>query len=434
MTQRPIKILLLCTCLAAVSTPCISQTHPAKELTFHSDQGLTIRVHKGVIAVNNKDLYRFHFDDIIYSSKRNQLIRSGGSTFLFLETDGRPNRDLLYAFKITSEKVDSVANAISSEIWDMDGDGYPEFGGTDLNEAHPSEDSMYYLPSSYYEIRRGRIIYDTAYSEEIDRRINGVYWPHPIDGNGNCCTAIVKPGKRKVTQVPLTHPLILSERTDGPANVRDTINGRQLFRLYSNVPVYTSDTAHKWQRIALNVQISKETSESHILRAGSKLSDDYMDVGETLADIHFSAEDVHKEHGYITLTIMGYTAVQNILPSTVPENILPRLIAQGMPTIGELSDFLKGFQFSKGQMDRFTKWQLDQPYVSGPSASMRLLLAFSGDKLVGVVHSRQLGKEGDGLKHYRLNRGYTLSVTGNTDKGDIIDLIALFNKFINAAG
>jgi len=432
MTLQLMKTLLLPTCFTAISITCLAQTHPAKELTFHSDQGLAIKVHKGVIAVNNKDLYKLRFDDIIYSSKRDRLIRDGGSTFLFLEIDGRPNRDMLYAFKISANRVDSVANAVSSDIWDMDGDGYPEFGGTDLNEAHPSEDSMYYLPSSYFEIRNGRISYDSAFSEETDLRINGVYLSHPADVNGSCCTTIVKPGKRKVTNFPLTHPLILSERTDGPANVRDTINGKLLFQLDSNVPVYTSDTVHKWQRIALNVYISKETSRSHVLHARSKLYNEYMHVGETLADIPFDEMDVQEEHGYITLTLKGYTSMQNILPQTVPENILPRLIAQGTPTIAGLTDFLKGFQFSKGKIDRFTCWQLDESYVSGPSSPMRLLLAFNGDKLLGVVHSRRLGNEGD--RQYRLNRGYIVSVAGNPDITDVNDFIAAFNKFINAVG
>jgi hypothetical protein len=433
MTLQLMKTLLLPTCFTAISITCLAQTHPAKELTFHSDQGLAVKVHKGVIAVNNKDLYKLRFDDIIYSSKRNRLIRNGGSTFLFLEIDGRPNRDMLYAFKISANKVDSVANAISSDIWDMDGDGYSEFGGTDLNEAHPSEDSMYYLPSCYFEISNGRIAYDSAYSEEIDFRINGVYLSHPADVSGSCCTTIVKPGKRKVTNFPLTHPLILSERTDGPANVRDAINGKLLFRLYSNVPVYTSDTVHKWQRIALNVYISKEISQSHVLPAGSKLYNEYMDVGETLADIPFDEMDVHEEHGYTTLTLTGYTSTQNILPETVPENILPRLIAQGASTIAGLTDFLKGFQFSKDKIDRFNTWQMDESHVSGPSAPIRLLLVFNDDKLLGVVHSRRLRKEGEEFKQYRLKRGYTLSVTGNAEIAGVNDFIAAFNKFIDAA-
>jgi hypothetical protein len=116
-------------------------------LIFHTMLGLEVTVHKGSIKVNNRNLYKIQDEEFLFPSKRNRLIENGGSVFMFLEINGSPNKDRLYVLKITKDKVDSIANSISSEIRDFDGDSYLEFGGSDLIEVHPSNDSMYYILS-----------------------------------------------------------------------------------------------------------------------------------------------------------------------------------------------------------------------------------------------------------------------------------------------
>ena len=176
----------------------ISQT-VSGNLIFHTTQGQKINVHGGTISVNGKGLYKFEEDGIIYSSKRNKIIESGGTVFLFLEVDGNPNLDRLFVFKISTNRVDSITNTISSELKDLDGDSYMEFGGSDLTEVHPSKDSMYYIPSDYYKIREGKIIYDSALTKIIDIRVNGIYLLNPGDANGYCCKVIPKPKNKKAS-------------------------------------------------------------------------------------------------------------------------------------------------------------------------------------------------------------------------------------------
>lgn len=149
--------------------------------------------------MNGRNLYKLEFDDIIYSSKRNRIIENGGSTFLFLEVNGSPNLDRLYVFKISNSKVDSITDAISSDLKDQDGDTYLEFGGSDLTEEHPSKDSMYYIPSRYYEIKNGQILYDSFFTKKMDVKVNGLYMAHPANAHGFCCKVIPKPGKRNKT-------------------------------------------------------------------------------------------------------------------------------------------------------------------------------------------------------------------------------------------
>ncbi|MFY0256047.1 hypothetical protein ACDQ55_19075 [Chitinophaga sp. 30R24] len=169
---------------------------PANELHFTSSQQQLITVYKGTIFVNGNKAFVFHEDGINYKSKRNRLVEDRSSVFLFLEIDGSPNKNRMYVFNIDHSRADSILDAISSDVKDLDHDGNFEFGGSDLTEVHPSPDSMYYVPSRFYEIKKGKITYDAELTEKTDMKVNGVYLSDPLDKDGNCCKVIPKPKKR----------------------------------------------------------------------------------------------------------------------------------------------------------------------------------------------------------------------------------------------
>lgn len=177
--------LLLCICLPAMAQK------QANELHYTSSQQQLITVYKGTIFVNGNKAFIFPNDIINYKSRRNRLIENGKSVFLFLEVDGKPNKDRMYVFNIDHSKADSILNVISSDVKDLDHDGNLEFGGTDLTEQHPSPDSMYYIPSEFYEIKKGRITLDKELIEKTDKKVNGIYLANPLPNQ-----VIPKPKKR----------------------------------------------------------------------------------------------------------------------------------------------------------------------------------------------------------------------------------------------
>ncbi|MEC5146311.1 hypothetical protein [Chitinophaga sp. 212800010-3] len=182
--------LLLFTCLSSRAQK------PTNELHFTSSQQQLITVYKGTIFVNGNKAFQFPKDIINYKSRRNRLIENGKSVFLFLEVDGSPDKNRLYVFNIDHSLADSVANAISSDVKDMDHDGNLEFGGSEAPKPYPAADSMYYLPSRFYEIRKGKIVYDAELTESTDKKVNGIYLADPLDSNGKCCRVIPKSKKR----------------------------------------------------------------------------------------------------------------------------------------------------------------------------------------------------------------------------------------------
>ena len=172
------------------------------QINLKTSKGDIVRVKKGIIYFNDKKILSFQYDDLIYGSKLNRLLEDHNSIFLFLAENGRPGLDHLLAYKITASKAILMADAILSPLRDLDHDGFLEFGGNDLTEMYPNRDSMYYIPTAYYEIRNGKIIKDMTLTRQQDIKLNGTYLKSPLDANGNCCKLIPNPkrlkGKRKI--------------------------------------------------------------------------------------------------------------------------------------------------------------------------------------------------------------------------------------------
>jgi hypothetical protein len=424
MATYRIKTLVLLSISLMVLIPASTQT-VVNNLIFHTTQGQKINVHGGVISVNGKDFYKLEDDGIIYTSKRNKIIENSGTVFLFLEVNRSPNLDRLYVFRISTTSVDSITNAISSDLKDLDGDTYLEFGGSDLTEEHPSRDSMYYIPSRYYEIRNGQILYDSSCTIKIDKKVNGIYLPDPLDKDGNCCKAILKPGKKNETII--VDRFLKSERIDGPANIRDTINGKLLFKLDDNVPVSTTDTANKWYRISLRINLDSAQLNNLVIQNGSELFSNGIKIGIALETIHLKETVLVNQH--LNGVLRGFTAESNIKQQTIPEKVLSRIIRQnGSMDVSDLDDFIEAFQFSVSTNDLLFGYYLDDGVGYGSPHPLRLFLAFNDRRLFGVVHSRKL--DYSVAEEYTLKRGYSLTVVGHQDQKLVNKFIKQFNEYI----
>lgn len=172
-------------------------------LSFKTLAGHTIKVVGRQILYDNKMILKIRYaDDVLYESKANRLIEDHGSVLLFIAMAGNPNVDRLNVFLITPTKATLLVDAIISPIKDYDNDGYLEFGGRDLTEAYVNPDSMYYIPSAYYEIREGKIHPDNTLTRNEDIKTNGLYLPpnKQLDKDGNCCKVVPVPRRKHKQQ------------------------------------------------------------------------------------------------------------------------------------------------------------------------------------------------------------------------------------------
>jgi hypothetical protein len=264
-------VLLLLILIANLSGFRLSE----KNITsFKTSSGHIIKVVKGKILYDNKMIFKIKYDDVLYESKSNRLIEDRGSIFLFIAMAGNPNLDRLSAFLITPTKATLLVDVILSPIKDYDNDGYLEFGGRDLTEMYPNPDSMYYIPTAYYEIREGKIHPDNSLTRSEDIKLNGLYLPpnKQFDKDGNCCKVVPTPGRKHKTHGQTQSALIpksfmgsdtitvlatkyVLDGKDDIINVDHFNDGSWLF--YSNNRTYTPETAAKKVKLASIIKLDK---------------------------------------------------------------------------------------------------------------------------------------------------------------------------------
>jgi hypothetical protein len=244
-------------------------------LSFKTSTGHIVKVFKGQIFYDSKVIFKRKYDDdILYGNKANRLIEDHGVVFLFIAVDDRPNLEKLNAFLITPTKATLVANAILSSIEDYDGDGYLEFGGRDLTEMYSNRDSMYYIPTAYYEIREGKIHPDNSLTKSEDIKLNGLYLPpsRQLDKDGNCCKVVPTPGRKHTLHVQPQSDLIAKSfmgsdtitvlATQYVLNGKDEITNVDHFNdgswlFYSNNRTYTTETAARKVKLASIIKLDK---------------------------------------------------------------------------------------------------------------------------------------------------------------------------------
>ena len=71
------------------------------QVVFVTSKSDKIKIKDDTIFLNEKEKYRFQYDEIKYQSKRNKLLEVNGSVFLFIEVNGNPNLDRIYDSKYT---------------------------------------------------------------------------------------------------------------------------------------------------------------------------------------------------------------------------------------------------------------------------------------------------------------------------------------------
>jgi hypothetical protein len=244
-----------------------------RPLEFKTHAGHVIKVSGGTISYDREALLQLKYpEDIIDTGKLNRIIEDHGAVFLFLAERGEPNLDRYNVYKISPSAATMVADAILSSVKDYDHDGYLEFGGRDLTEHYPNPDSMYYIPTEYYEIRNGEIQIDKTLTIQKDKEINGVYLPpgKRHDKDGFCCVVIPAPRHKGKKTVIINSPYLEksylpSDTTTVSATAyvlsgQDAIteavhNANGSWEFFSDNRTYTPETALRKVKLGLLVKL-----------------------------------------------------------------------------------------------------------------------------------------------------------------------------------
>lgn len=213
---------------------------------------------------------------------------------------------------------------------------------------------------------------------------------------------------------------IIGERIDGPANIRDTVNGKIIFKLYDNVLVVCTPPQNNWCRIAIMPSNPPKDYYKNFIVKGTKILVDGKIVGETV------------ENSEVTFGMRGYTYIDNIKPETIIENGLMSYIGNNdtAHSFNYFLDFINNFQLRKWQMqiNGYIVYSKDENWIEDASPMDRIGLVFENEKLVAILHSRPISI--DGTIDYKLDRGFDCLVFKDVKNPESI--VKMFNEFVNS--
>lgn len=213
---------------------------------------------------------------------------------------------------------------------------------------------------------------------------------------------------------------IIGERIDGPANIRDTINGEIIFKLYDNVLVVCTPPTNNWCRIAITPSNPPEDYCQNFIMKGTKILVDGKIVGETI------------KNAEVTFGMRGYTYIDNIKPETIIENGLMSFIEKNdtARSLNHFLDFISNFQLRKSQMqfNGHIVYSTNENWIEDASPMGRIGLVFGNERLVAILHSRPISISG--TIDYKLDRGFDCLVFKEIKNPEAI--VKMFNEFVNS--
>ncbi len=108
--------------------------------------------------------------------------------------------------------------------------------------------------------------------------------------------------------------LDIGERINGPANIRDTVNGIVLFSLNDGVLIETSPAINKWVKIGVYVKLTGKQMEAFKLEKNIPLLNKAgKTIGKTISLVEITM--IEEEVGYIE----AYTHQDNLNMAFNPE-------------------------------------------------------------------------------------------------------------------
>jgi hypothetical protein len=203
---------------------------------------------------------------------------------------------------------------------------------------------------------------------------------------------------------------ILGERINGPANVRDTINGKVLFSLDDNVLVECTEDKNNWNIIGLDIRVNSMQIKNFKLAKGDTLFGiNGKKIGIATNETRLWRAD--KNNGIETAFVIGYTFSGNIKPESVIENAITKIVVDkgNEVFINDLKRLIDSFQLRKctptSQPNENGEWYYySDNLIEDISPRDRITLIMENKKLIGVVHSHKLNLKN--TKSHELIRGH----------------------------
>tara|TARA_B100000508_G_C11397188_1_gene246389 strand:- start:123 stop:809 length:687 start_codon:yes stop_codon:yes gene_type:complete len=217
------------------------------------------------------------------------------------------------------------------------------------------------------------------------------------------------------------------EVIDGPANIRDTINGKLLFSLNDGTEVESTEEKNNWHEIGLIVRIPKTHEGWTIPKDYDLFTLDGTHIGKTISEV-----DIGMKQDDNAALIMGYTFKGNIKDSSKVEVIIENML--NFKNTLYLADFKNHLsQFDYQDDDQFSwgnTYIYYESWIADPSPGARVRLIFDNKKLIGLIHTREIKLSN--YDNYKILWDYKLLTNLSQDDERIDKIINDYIDFLHS--
>jgi hypothetical protein len=227
---------------------------------------------------------------------------------------------------------------------------------------------------------------------------------------------------------------VFAEKIDGPANIRTEPKGELSFSLYDKVEIECTEIKNDWYEISVTIKLTEVQYNTNplIFEKGTKLYDmQGNEIGETLVDLRvgskMTAGGAPGVPKWYASELYGFTFKSNIRPESIVEPVLTDLIKSNKSnlTLVVFKNHMIEFQYTDGldipDYDNLKTYMIYENAIDDPSPLDRIRLVFENDKLIAIIHSREINMPD--FKTYEIERGRKLTIIKQFNDKERADFI-----------
>lgn len=229
----------------------------------------------------------------------------------------------------------------------------------------------------------------------------------------------------------LDQSLIRGERIDGPANIRDGINGKILMSLSDNVLVDCGKLTDNWFHLSLTIPLTSQQLEAGFIKKETSIYDEEAQlILEAKQDLELIM--INRFEGEEFGMLEGYTHVNNIKPNSIAEKELEKILNSGEElSISNFLEFIKQFEFRNEGLiingyETLNQYMIFGAWIEDPSPVDRIRLMFKDDQLFSIIHERDISMIGK--VSYPISHGLNIMVIPDIDDKELKEFIELNNE------
>ncbi len=217
---------------------------------------------------------------------------------------------------------------------------------------------------------------------------------------------------------------------DGPANIRESVNGTLIFSLESNAEVKVIKQEKDWYKIKIPCHITNNDLENEEIKSGSIIyNENNNPIGKVLKKL--KVLEISDEGKYTYCILYGYTHKNNIVNHKNNQQEIDDLLKNTTISYNYVSNTFTPSKYRSVQKNKkILKYKSISVLEIGElSIDYTFIFFFENDNLIGVVHSPKV-RSNQFVKTYDTKRKMQFSLLKEIDGEEVKSILLELDKIL----